>query len=212
MHNGWLERYRHIIVLGLTIVSLVGVTIFYGQQPTTVAIEIIPTSTPSPTDTPTPIPTPSPVRVYITGAVVNPDVYSLPYGSIMKDVILAAGGLTEDAADLKMFNQALELQDQQHIHIPHVEELDSPPVVQDGVDITSQTPTASANQLSERININTATLAELDTLPRIGPAIGQNIIDYREHHGPFETIEEIMQVSGIGTATFTKLKEQITVE
>jgi len=212
MKNGWLERYRHIIVLGLMVVSLVGIAVFYRQQPKTVAIEIIPTPTPLPTSTPTLVPTPSPVRVYITGAVVNPDVYTLPPGSIMKDVILAAGGLTSDAAELKMFNQALELQDQQHIHIPHINEIDSPPIVQNGVDIIATNPTTMADILSEQININTATLAELDTLPRIGPAIGQNIIDYRENHGKFETIEDIMQVSGIGTATFAKLKERITVE
>ena len=63
-----------------------------------------------------------------------------------------------------------------------------------------------------RININTASVEELDTLPGIGPAIAQRIIDYRTENGPFTTIEQIMDVKGIGPATFTKLEEAITVQ
>jgi len=64
----------------------------------------------------------------------------------------------------------------------------------------------------KRVNINTATLAELDTLPKIGPSLAQQIIDYRARHGPFKKIEDLKNVSGIGDATFAGLKDLITVE
>jgi competence protein ComEA len=147
------------------------------------------------------------VRIYITGAIVKPDVYFLPLGTIVKDAIQAAGGLTEDV-DLEKFNQALELKDQQHIHIPRVGEQDAPPVIQDGASQNGSSLPAE-NSL---VNLNTASLEELDTLPGIGPAIAQRIINYRESYGNFKAIEEIVNVSGIGEVTFTKIKHLITVE
>jgi competence protein ComEA len=72
-------------------------------------------------------------------------------------------------------------------------------------------PTAAEVVSGGLININTATLAELDSLPRIGPAIAQRIIDYRTTNGPFSSIEQIMNVSGIGPATFAQIKDLITV-
>ena len=167
-----------------------------------------------PTVTPTPSPTPTPgmVRIYVTGAVVNSDVYILPQGSIIKDVVVAAGGFTPEA-DLERINQALELKDQQHIHVPRLNEENPPPPVQDAPDSGSTVGgSGPASAVGEYININTATLDQLDTLPGIGPAIGQRIIDYREKIGGFKRIEEITQVSGIGEATFAKIKDSITVE
>ena len=66
-------------------------------------------------------------------------------------------------------------------------------------------------ELAGKINLNTATTEELDTLPGIGPALAQRIIEYREANGPFESIEGIINVSGIGEVTFEKLKDRITV-
>ena len=63
-----------------------------------------------------------------------------------------------------------------------------------------------------RVNINTADAAALETLPGIGPALAQRILDYRQVHGPFLRVEDIMEVSGIGQATFEKLSDQITTE
>jgi competence protein ComEA len=217
MTGSWLDRNRTVIFIVLSVVAVGGAAIFYIQQPKQETIEILPaaaTATPAATPTPLPPPTgtPAPVRIYITGAVSKSDVYFLPAGSIVKDAIEAAGGLTAEADPVRI-NQALELQDQQHIHIPKLGEENSPPPVQGGPGSPSQpnkpNPDAETGAL---INLNTATLEQLDQLPGIGPAIAQRIIDYREQSGSFKTIEEITEVSGIGEATFNKIKDLITVE
>lgn len=214
MMINWLDNHRNFVFLIVTLMTVGGGTLFHLNQPAPVAIEIIPaeaTSTPTSTPTPLPTPTPAPVRIYITGAIHKADVYFLPQGSIIKDAILAAGGLT-DNVDIEAFNQALELQDQQHIHIPRLGEADSPPLVQGGVENPPKSAQPTVEPEQTTININTASLELLDTLPNIGPKLGQSIIDYRESYGSFKQIEEIKQVSGIGEATFNRLKNLITVE
>lgn len=216
MTHTWLDRNRHLIFAVLVAISLGGAGIFYFNRPNPAPIEVVPGNTPSPTPEVTPppalTPTPAKVRVYITGAIAHADVYFLPRGSIVKDVVLAAGGFTPDA-DPERINQALELKDQQHIHIPRLDEENPPPPVQDGV-LPGPDASAAFNPPTggSRINLNTAGLEELDALPGIGPAIARRIIDYREQAGGFKTVEEVMQVSGIGQATFAKIKDMVTVE
>ena len=133
MNDSWLDRNRNTLFILLSLIAAGGATIFYLRQPADKPIEIHPVevATLTATFTPSPSPTPAPVRIYITGAVVNSDVYYLPQGSIIKDLILRAGGLTKDA-DREQVNQALELRDQQHIHVPRIGEENAPPPVQDG--------------------------------------------------------------------------------
>lgn len=211
MNNTWLDRNRNIIFALISTAALVGAGIFYWQRPLPEPIEIAPaavTATPVLTPSPAPSPTPAPVRIYVTGAVVNSDVYFLPAGSIVKDAIQAAGGFTPNA-NPQAINQALELQDQQQIHVPGMDEENPPPAIQGGV---NPQPVSNEPASAAPVNLNTATLEQLDSLPGIGPAIGQRIIDYRDSIGGFTSIEEITQVSGIGQATFAKIKDQITVE
>lgn len=156
---------------------------------------------PPPTPAPTAVPTLAPVRVYVSGAVNSPGVYSLPPHSLVDDALKAARGATAEA-DLERINLALEVRDQQQIHVPRKgEPAQTAPVA----------PGATAPS-SKRVNINTATLAELDTLPKIGPATAQHILDYRAKNGPFKQIEDLKNVSGIGDATFEAIKEWIIVE
>jgi competence protein ComEA len=110
---------------------------------------------------------------------------------------------TTSNADLSFINLARALQDGEQIYVPQVGEALSQPA-----QVTSMTNDTAPGSI---ININNGTLADLDTLPGIGPAIAQRIIDYRQANGPFMTIEQIMDVSGIGPATFDKIKDQITV-
>jgi competence protein ComEA len=86
------------------------------------------------------------------------------------------------------------------VYVPRVGEENPQPTLSGGV-------AASDEPL---VDINTATLAELETLPHIGPATAQRIVEYRENHGPFETVEEIMEVPGIGPATFEEIRNRIT--
>jgi competence protein ComEA len=213
MESSWLDRNRHFVFVGALLAAVAGGIIFYFQRPVQEAVEVV---TPTPTTIPTPAiaPTPSPamVRVYITGAVQNPDVYVLPQGSIIKDAVQVAGDFTSDA-DPERINLALELADQQQIHIPRQGEENPPPPVQGGSDEQQPSPgNGESPETGGKINLNTATPDQLDTLPGIGPAIAQRIIDYREKIGGFKTIEQITEVSGIGEATFAKIKDAITVE
>lgn len=175
-------------------------------------------------------PTPIPVRIHVTGAVVNPGVYALPRGSIVQDAINAAGGLTE-RADTRALNLAQAVLDGDQINIPELPPTATvtptphpthtlAPTITVGPGTPSPTPEATATVNAAPttattsgglININTASQAELETLPRIGPAIAQRIIEYRTANGPFSSIEQIMNVRGIGPATFAQIKDFITV-
>ena len=155
---------------------------------------------PPPTAAPTAPPTLAPVRVYVSGAVKTPGVYTLAPRSLVDDAVKAAGGAIAEA-DLDHINLALEVRDQQQIHVPRQGETSQP-----------ATMNVVAASSATRVNINTATLAELDTLPKIGPSTAQHIIDYRTKNGPFKKIEDLKNVSGIGDATFEGLKDLITVE
>ena len=201
----WFERNRAFVLVLLINLALMGGLYFWLRRPVSAPVEILPpdpTATPAPTATSTP----SPLRVYVTGAVLRPDVYQLNTGSIVKDAVQAAGGVTDDA-DLVRINLAQELQDQQQIYVPCVGEDEPPPPVAGGESSSS----SGGVDPSGKININTALTEELDTLPGIGPAFAQRIVEYREANGPFKSIEEITNVSGIGDATFQKLKDCITV-
>ncbi len=215
MSNSWLDRNRHLLFITLLFVAAGGAGVFYWRQPSPDAVEIQPVEavTATPVPTPSPTLTPAPVRVYVTGAVVNSDVYFLPAGSIIKDAIAAAGGFTSDA-DRERINQALELQDQQQIHVPRLGETNAPPPVQGGITQGSKPVNRSAAPAATGglINLNTATLEELDSLPGIGPAIAQRIVEYRESAGGFKSVEQITEVSGIGEATLAKIKDLVTVQ
>ena len=156
-------------------------------------------------------PTALPLTVDVSGAVVNPGVYQLSQGSRVQDAIQAAGGFQPEA-DLGAVNQAQELVDGTRLQIPF---LPTPvPTSQPGersqaFDIPTTVPEISTQP--GLININTASQAQLESLPRIGPVTAQKIIAYREANGPFKKIEDLMDVSGIGPATLEAIRELITV-
>jgi competence protein ComEA len=153
-----------------------------------------------------PPPTPAPIIVHVTGAVINPGVYSLPSGSRVKDAIEKSGGLVSDA-DTTLINLAMLVEDGMQVWVPfHLEEVmdfDNPAVLED------ESP---PGQPVGKININTATQIELESLSGIGPVIAKAVIQYRLEKGPFKEIEEIQEVSGIGPVTFEKIKPFITVK
>ena len=200
MINGWLERNRAIVLTGtlLLVAGSIGFFLMRYQRPA--PIEIVP---PAPTNTPAPTATPGPIRVYVSGAVVAPEVYDLPPGSIGRDALDAAGGPADDA-DLDAVNLAQPLADGMQFYVPHEGEA-APPISEP--DNTPPTPA-----IVYPLNLNTATQLELESLPGIGPVTAESIIAYREQNGPFPSIEAIQNVNGIGPATFDDLKELITVE
>ncbi|HET9222598.1 MAG TPA: ComEA family DNA-binding protein [Roseiflexaceae bacterium] len=145
---------------------------------------------------------PTYVIVYISGAVQQPDVYQVPAVARVKDVVLAAGGLTEDAA-IDEINLADRVVDAQHIHIRRQGESSSSP------------PSASDDTAGEGpggpLNLNTASAADLDDLPGIGLSIAERIIEYRTTNGPFKAIEDLQNVKGIGPALFAKLAPLVAI-
>jgi competence protein ComEA len=157
-----------------------------------------------------PPPTPLPVVVHVSGAVADPGVYTQPPGSRVKDAIEAAGGLSPDA-NIQGLNLAALLQDGDLIWIPALPKANPTTSNPDKTPGEGQAP-ISTPASTGLININTATLEELDTLPGIGPVKAQSIIDHRNKHGPFNSIEAIQDVVGIGPVTYEGLKELITVQ
>lgn len=148
---------------------------------------------------------PQDIVIYITGAVKAPGVYTLEEGKRIKDAIDIAGGYLDDA-DLLHINLAQKLEDEDKLYIPKVGE-----VLDENMDSLS-TVSGGTSDKNDKININKASLEELDTLPGIGAVTAQKIIDHRTQNGPFKTIEDIKNVSGIGDKKFEQLKDKIRVK
>jgi competence protein ComEA len=155
------------------------------------------------------LPTAVPVRVYVLGAVASPGVYPLPAGSILRDALQAAGGDTA-GADLSGLNLAAEVTDGSRVDVPlraptptATRPGDRPPPT-----LVPERTLRATGSVTGLINLNTASAAELDRLPRIGPAMAERIIAGR----PYTRIEDILRVRGIGPATFQQIKGLITVE
>jgi competence protein ComEA len=139
--------------------------------------------------------------VHVTGAVNMPDqVLYLPEGSRVGEAIAAAGGATEEA-DLSQINLAGYIQDGQRIYVPIL-----------GENFSNIENTPGENRENLLTNINLATKIELLNLPGIGETYAERIIQHREENGPFEKVEDIMEVKGIGESKFNDLKDKITVE
>jgi competence protein ComEA len=196
--GNWLERYRGYILITVINLVVLGGVIFFWRRPSPPELII---ATSSPTATPLPTPTPCPLRVYVSGAVTHADVYKLPAESIVKDVIEAAGGATGEA-DLDRINLALSVADGQHIYVPKQGE-ESPPISP-----PTEPSGVASGKAGGKININTANQSEIETLPGIGPSKAQGIIENR----PYNSIEEIQKVPGIGEATFQNIKDLISVD
>lgn len=144
------------------------------------------------------------IVVEIKGEVKKPDVYTLNENAIIKELIEAAGGLTENA-DLRDVNRAKKLQNHELVYIKNKNEIDI-----DGKDISLESNINSSEKISNDIvNINGATLEELKTLKGIGDSKAKSIIEYRENNGGFKSIEDIKNVTGIGEKMFEEIKEQI---
>lgn len=143
------------------------------------------------------------VVVHVTGAVSAPGVYTLPSDARVDDAVRAAGATAE--ADLSQLNLAQKLADGQKITVPAIGSAST-----SAGEGTTTTP-ADASSDGALVNINTASLEELETLPSIGEVRAQAIITYRETNGGFRTIEELQEVSGIGEKIFADVAPHITV-
>lgn len=224
-----LEAQHRKIITVLVIVILAGggywmlkhfhPALFLGEPDLVVDTEVTPTP-PTP-----PAPTPrSEIAVHVTGAVKSPGVYYLSTNARVHEAIEKAGGGT-DQADIHSLNLAATIRDGEQIDVPEIRQI---PDVKQNVPISSAAqeytiptspdlsmpPESSVRKpepsAGSRININTATSQELQTLRGIGPALAQRIIEHRQTSGGFSTVDDLTNVKGIGEKTLAKIRDSIT--
>jgi competence protein ComEA len=184
-----MKPWQHIllgVLLGLVLAAMITLVI---QSPNGAGLEL------------QPAPTQGAILVHVAGAVGNPGVYELQQNSRVLDAIHEAGGFTQDA-DRDQLNLAGIVQDGTMIVVP----------VYDAVLIHDNNSSYMDPSDNTLVNINTAGLNEIDMLPEIGLKKAAEIIAYRDENGPFSTIEDIMDVPGIGPVIFDNIKQFIAVE
>lgn len=182
------------VVIGLLVLLLLGGGVWRGFESKAGGPELVQADLE--TTGPEVEPEPELITVHLAGAVVNPGVYHLPTGSRVYELLDLAGGFS-DEADRDYLNQARPLMDGEQIFVLKHEE--------------NATVSSSAAGSSAKININSASAAELTVLPGIGEVRASQIIAHRDKHGLFTDIKELMDVSGIGEKTFENIAELITI-
>ena len=223
-----LEAQHRKIIIILVVVILAGggywmlkhfhPSLFLGEPDLVVETE----AAPSPPAPPTPTPKPE-IVVHVTGSVKSPGVYYLSTDARVHEAIEKAGGVT-DRADLHSLNLAAKIRDGQQIDVPEIRQV---PDVKQNAPISSAaqedtvltapdlsvTPQPSVRKPAPsdgaRININTATSQELQTLRGVGPALARRIIEYRQTSGGFSTVDDLTNVKGIGEETLGKIRDSI---
>lgn len=173
-------------VLGVGVLALgatVALGVFQGSVASSTAVVVAPTVSSGE------------VYVHVSGAVMVPGLYVLPAGSRVADAVAAAGGFT-DAADTTSVNLARVLDDGEQLV-----------VMAQGSDGQAQPGVAADG----RININSATASELEELPRIGPALAERIVQWREENGRFAQVEDLLLVPGIGEKMLEQLRDLVRV-
>ncbi|NQX13659.1 ComEA family DNA-binding protein [Microbacteriaceae bacterium VKM Ac-2855] len=141
--------------------------------------------------------------VHVLGAVADPGLFVLHDGERVVDAIAAAGGFAGDA-DRAGVNLARVVADGEQIIVPKIGE--APVARAEGGGVTS-----GGAAIGGLVNLNSATAADLEELPRIGPATAQRILDYREQNGPFGSVDQLLEITGIGEKTLDGFRDQVTV-
>jgi competence protein ComEA len=184
-------RVRRVAGVALTLVLVgLGIAVFVTAVTPRGVTTVI-----APADDSTAAPASGVIYVHILGQVARPGLYELPDGARAVDAVAAAGGFTEQA-DAAGLNLARFVSDGEQIMVPAIGEAAStaPGVAGDG-----------------RVNLNTADAAALDTLPGVGPATAAKILAWREEHGRFESVEDLLDVGGIGEAKLDAIRDLVTV-
>lgn len=156
------------------------------------------------------------VYVHVCGQVANPGVYPLPSGSRLYEAVEAAGGMLESGAG-EQLNQAAQIEDGQQVYVPSKDEVQQG--LAGGIHTAPLGDTGSGNTAPQgasasgdgKVNLNTASKEQLMTLSGIGEAKAASIIAYREEHGGFQKLEELMEVEGIKEGVFNKVRDRISI-
>jgi competence protein ComEA len=177
-------RYWSVAV-GFLILALVA-SVWYGRTPAEPAPLMVAGTSAVPSST---------ITIHVSGEVVAPGLVQLPDSARVADAIAAAGGSTR-AADLSSVNLASVLRDGDQVVIPGVGD--------------AVTPSAGSDA-DGQIRINRATVAELEELPGVGPVLAERIAAYRDEHGPFAAVEDLLDVPGIGEGKLATLRESVAL-
>jgi competence protein ComEA len=191
----WVGRYRALLAAGLIGAVVVSLAVLIVRRPEPPRIVVQQATSTRPAASP---PVPSQLVVHMSGEIVAPGVYHLPVGARIDDALKAAGGPTT-YGDVHRLNLAARLADGQQIVVPK------------RIDPMLTALTETPNQTAGQISLNTATVAELDRLPGVGPVTAQRIVAYREQHGPFMEVDQLRHAKLVNAATFEKIKDLVRV-
>jgi len=199
-----LMRYKNVVIIALAILLIICGIIYkntvYKTEVLLVEEEKVQKEQETPAET---IPVDPTITVYVCGSVKTPSNVTLPKESRVEDAVRLAGGPT-DQADLNGINMAQKLSDEDMVYVPQKGE-----IIETGTSNSGRAPVRAAKG---KLNVNRASISELDALPGVGPAIAQRIIEYRNSNGGFKSIEELNNVSGIGDEKYKEMKDLITVD
>jgi competence protein ComEA len=170
-------------------------------------ITLMPAPTLTPSGLPKPTATPTPIEVLIKGQVNMPGIYELEKETRLYDLIALAGGLTE-SADIDRVNNVFILRDGDYFFIPSIGEK----IPDTARNAPGNNPFDDASYFDYPLNLNTASQAALETLPGIGPTKAMDIINYREQVGAYETVDDLLNIAGIGPSTLDAIREYLIVE
>lgn len=201
-----------VVLLVLSLVAAVLVSAFASPPTAQVVVPSGPASsglTAAPSSAPSAAP--GTIFVHVLGAVRRSGLFEVRAGARVMDVVAAAGGLTEKA-DQTGINLARLVNDGEQVYVPAVGETRAPPAGASGPGGSPGAGQGAATGgVPTVVNLNTATTAELETLPRIGPAMAQRIIDYRDANGRFAAVDDLRNITGIGDKTLQALAGRVTV-
>ena len=213
------QQYRNVLIL-MVVVILAGSgywmlrrfypVIFLGEPDLIVNQERASPAEKPNSDAPSLSNSPAEILVHVAGAVQSPGVYRLSVGARVERAIEKAGGATE-RANIHQLNLAAKVSDGQRIYVPVSRQLSSP-----SVDVKKTLPhTPASNPPIPKhellVDLNVATLEQLQTLPRIGPVIAQRIVEYRETHGLFSSADDLVNVRGIGDKTLERIRHLVVI-
>lgn len=210
--GSFLQQNRGTIYALLLALTVIGVYALIVKTPKPEPIQIIEATPPPSAEAVYPTPTALPIFVHVVGEVASPGVYQFSGDARVVDAVRAAGGLTT-LANPEMINLADRVSDGQQVRVPAVGAAPQPTLTPYPLGVSQRSASGLVVTASGGLmNINVATVSELESLPGIGPVLAERIVSYRTENGPFAAIEDIMDVSGIGEGYFAQIRELITVE